>query len=169
MAQSVKNLPTMQETWVGFLGWEDPLEEGMAIHSSILAWRIPWTEDGPCQGYSPRSRKESDMTEWWLSTAQHKLRNMLLCFIFFLICTHTHRLFITFFGARWLAGPICPLPLQEGKSRCSCLISTAKWHSSCLHIRFLFYRLWSHCLVVLLTFHSLLISTFINILRLFDV
>ena len=64
MAQSVKNLPTMQETWVGFLGWEDPLEEGMAIHSSILAWRIPWTEDGPCQGYSPRSRKESDMTEW---------------------------------------------------------------------------------------------------------
>ena len=39
--QSVKNLPTMQETWVRFLGWEDPLEEGMATHSSILAWRIP--------------------------------------------------------------------------------------------------------------------------------
>ena len=41
MAQTVKNLPAMQETWVQFLGWEDPLEEGMAIHSNILAWRIP--------------------------------------------------------------------------------------------------------------------------------
>ena len=40
----VKNLPTMQETWVQSLGWEDPLEEGMETHSSILAWRIPWTE-----------------------------------------------------------------------------------------------------------------------------
>ena len=37
----VKNLPAMQETWVGYLGWEDPLEEGMATHSSILVWRIP--------------------------------------------------------------------------------------------------------------------------------
>ena len=37
----VKNPPTMQETWVQSLGWEDPLEEGMATHSSILAWRIP--------------------------------------------------------------------------------------------------------------------------------
>ena len=44
MPQMVKNLPTMQETWVQFLGWEDPLEKGMATHSSILAWRIPWTE-----------------------------------------------------------------------------------------------------------------------------
>ena len=41
----VKNLPTMQEIWVQSLGWEDPLEEGMATHSSILAWRIPWTEE----------------------------------------------------------------------------------------------------------------------------
>ena len=41
----VKNLPEMQETWVQSLDWEDPLEKGMAIHSSILAWRIPWTED----------------------------------------------------------------------------------------------------------------------------
>ena len=42
----VKNLPAMQENWVQFLGWEDPLEEGVATHSSILSWRIPWTE-GP--------------------------------------------------------------------------------------------------------------------------
>ena len=43
VAQLVKNLPVMQETWVQFLGWEDPLEKGKATHSSILAWRIPWT------------------------------------------------------------------------------------------------------------------------------
>ena len=41
VAQMVKNLPAMWETWVQSLGWEDPLEEGMATHSSILAWRIP--------------------------------------------------------------------------------------------------------------------------------
>ena len=43
MAQLVKNLPAMWETWVQSLSWEDPLEEGMATHSSILAWGIPWT------------------------------------------------------------------------------------------------------------------------------
>ena len=41
----VKNLPAMQETQVQSLGWEDPLERGMATHSSVLAWRIPWTEE----------------------------------------------------------------------------------------------------------------------------
>ena len=41
--QLVKNPPAMRETWVRSLGWEDPLEKGMATHSSILAWRIPWT------------------------------------------------------------------------------------------------------------------------------
>ena len=41
----VKNQPAMRETWVRSLGWEDPLEEGMATHSSIVAWRIPWTEE----------------------------------------------------------------------------------------------------------------------------
>ena len=45
MAQMVKNLPAMWETWVRSLDWEDPLEEGIATHSSILAWRIPWTEE----------------------------------------------------------------------------------------------------------------------------
>ena len=44
LAQMVKNLPGMWETQVRFLGWEDPLEKEMATHSSILAWRIPWTE-----------------------------------------------------------------------------------------------------------------------------
>ena len=45
VAQMVKNLPAVRETWVRSLGWEDPLEKGVATHSSILAWRIPWTEE----------------------------------------------------------------------------------------------------------------------------
>ena len=45
VAQTVKNLPVMQETWVQFLGWEDPLEEGMATHFSILGWKIPIDEE----------------------------------------------------------------------------------------------------------------------------
>ena len=56
----VKSLPAIQETWVWSLGQEDPLEKGMATHSSILAWRIPWTEG---MSYSPWSCKESDMTK----------------------------------------------------------------------------------------------------------
>ena len=45
MAQMVKNLPTMQEIWVQSLGWKDPLQKEMATHSSILAWRVPRTEE----------------------------------------------------------------------------------------------------------------------------
>ena len=45
VAQMVNNLPAMLDTWIRFLNGEDPLEKGMATHSSILAWRIPWTED----------------------------------------------------------------------------------------------------------------------------
>ena len=45
MTQTVKNLPAMRETWVQSLGWEDPLEKEMASHSSILARKIPWTEE----------------------------------------------------------------------------------------------------------------------------
>ena len=61
MAQWVKNLPAMQETWVQVLGGEDPLEQSMALHSSILAWKIPWTES--LAGYGPWGRKESDTTK----------------------------------------------------------------------------------------------------------
>jgi len=56
IAQLVKNLPAMHEIPVRFLGWEDPLEKGKAPHSSILAWRIPWT-------VCPWVHKEWDMTE----------------------------------------------------------------------------------------------------------
>ena len=45
VAQTVKRLPTMRETRVQFLGWDDPLEKEMTIHSSTLAWKIPWTEE----------------------------------------------------------------------------------------------------------------------------
>ena len=61
-ARTVKNLSAMQETQVRSLGQEDPLEEGMATHSSILAWRIPWTEE-PGGLSSPWGCTESDMTE----------------------------------------------------------------------------------------------------------
>ena len=61
VAQTVKNLPAMQETQVQSLGWEDPLEKEMAIHSSILAWRIPRTEDPG--GLPFMGHKESDTTE----------------------------------------------------------------------------------------------------------
>ena len=52
MAQLVKNPPAMQESWIQSLAWEDPLEKGMATHSSVLAWRIPW------------AYKKLDTTEW---------------------------------------------------------------------------------------------------------
>ena len=58
----VKKLPAMQETWVQSLGGEDPLEKGKATHSSVLTWKIPWTEE-PGVGYSPLGHKESDTTE----------------------------------------------------------------------------------------------------------
>ena len=75
----VKNPPAMQETWVRSQGWEDPLEKAMTTHSSILARRIPWTEE--LVGCSPWGRKQSGTTErltlntymrlfglpWWLS------------------------------------------------------------------------------------------------------
>ena len=62
VAQMVKSLPEMQETQVQSLGWEDPLEEEMATHFSILAWRIPWTEEpGGQQFMGSQSRIELSM------------------------------------------------------------------------------------------------------------
>ena len=75
----VKNPPAMQKTWVRSVGWEDPLEKGMATHSSILAWRIPWTEEP--DSYSPWSQKESDMTERLTLFTFHKhlIKNTYFC------------------------------------------------------------------------------------------
>ena len=64
VAQMVKNLPAMQETWVPSLGWDDPLEKGMATHSSILAWEIPQTEEPgrlPSMGSQRVGRDWSDL------------------------------------------------------------------------------------------------------------
>ena len=61
MAQMVKRLPAMWETWVRSLDWEEPLEKEMATHSSTLAWKIPWMEE--LVGYSKWDHKESDKTE----------------------------------------------------------------------------------------------------------
>ena len=60
VAQTVKRLPTMRETWVRSLGWEFPLEKEMATHSSTLTWKIPWTEE---PGRLQSMGSQSDMTE----------------------------------------------------------------------------------------------------------
>ena len=68
----------MQETQVWSLVWEDPMEKGMATHSSILAWRIPWTEE-PGGGYSPWIYKESDMIEQLILSLFILTPNILKC------------------------------------------------------------------------------------------
>ena len=65
MAQSVQNLPAMQETRVQSLGWEDPLEKEMGTLSSILAWRIPWTEK-PGGLQSGESQRATNISPVWL-------------------------------------------------------------------------------------------------------
>ena len=68
VAQTVKNLPAMQETWILSLGQEDSLEKEMATHSSILAWEIPWTEEpGRLQSMGPRVTNVTTKTHWWSS------------------------------------------------------------------------------------------------------
>ena len=78
MAHTVKNLPAMQETWVWSLDWEDPLEKGTATHSSILAWKIPWTKEPSGLQFmgSPRVRHD------WATntrTIQCTFKNVFLC------------------------------------------------------------------------------------------
>ena len=93
VAQSVKSLPAMQETWVQSLGREDPLEEEMATHSSVLAWRIPWTEE-PGRLQSMGSQ-QSDTTER--------------------LSTHTH-VFLTVLGLQCWVG-FSPVTGSRGYSR----------------------------------------------------
>ena len=72
VAQSVKNLPVVQETQVQFLGWEDPLEKEMATHSSILAWKISWTEEPDGLQSRGLQRVEHD---WVTNTYLHLLNH----------------------------------------------------------------------------------------------
>ena len=77
VTQMVKNLPAMQETWVWSLGWEDLLEEEMATHSSILAWRIPWTEEPGGLQSTGLQRVGHD---WTTNTFTFPLSGYLKCF-----------------------------------------------------------------------------------------
>ena len=74
LAQTLKNLPAVLETWVQSLGWEDRLEEGMATYFSVLVRRIPWKEElGSVQSMGPR---ESAMTEWHVNKQWSKMENL---------------------------------------------------------------------------------------------
>ena len=83
MAQVVKNLPAMQETQVQSLGQEDPLEKGMATHSSIHDWRIPWTEE-PASLQSMRSRR---VRHNWMTNTLIVDFTMLCLFVLITLCT----------------------------------------------------------------------------------
>jgi len=80
MTQTVKHLPTMWETWVRSLGWEDPPEKEMTTHSSTLAWKIPWTEEpGRLQSTRLQSRTRlSDFTFFLCLSFCHKKKEIML-------------------------------------------------------------------------------------------
>ena len=80
----VKNLPAMQETWVRSLGREDPLEKGMATHSGILAWRIPWIEE---PGRLPSMGSQRDTIKQLTLHFQNKYTHV---FILFILSTHVY-------------------------------------------------------------------------------
>ena len=82
MAQRVKHLPAMQETWVQSLGQEDPLEKEMATHSSILAWRTPWTEESV--RLQSMGSQESDMTERLTLSLSHFPISQAICLAFYI-------------------------------------------------------------------------------------
>ena len=80
VAQWVNSLPTMQESRVQSLGWEDPLEKEMAIHSSILAWKIPWTEDaGGLQSMGPQRSRHNWVPNTFTSLSNSELNIRYLC------------------------------------------------------------------------------------------
>ena len=83
VTQMVKSLPAVQDTRVQSLGQEGPLEKGMATHSSILVWKIPWTEESA--GPNPWGHKESDTTELLTHTHTHTRVCMRVR-----VCVHTH-------------------------------------------------------------------------------
>ena len=96
----VKNPPAMRETWVRSLGWEDPLEHGMTTHSSILAWRTPWTEEPG--GHRSQNHTGSDTTEQ-LSITQ---------------CTVVHTYLL---NPQYVPGPFVGTAASEVKVTQSCL------------------------------------------------
>ena len=85
VAQMVKNLPAMRETWVQFLGWEDPLEEGTAAHSIILAWSSPWTEEA---GWLQSMGSQRVRHDWVTTYTQHIHYEMTISINLITICPH---------------------------------------------------------------------------------
>ena len=69
-AQLVKNLPVIQETWVQSLGWKDTLEKGTATDSSILAWRIPWTEKTGRLQFMGVAKSQTQLTDFHITSVQ---------------------------------------------------------------------------------------------------
>ena len=119
LAQVVENLPTEQKTWVRSLSWEGPLEKGMATHSSMLAWRIPWTEEpGGLQSmesqrvrhdWSPQHSTEgleADVLVSAVVSEQMLLGLPLCCFV---AAALGHHVCLSLVQAAWPARP-CPLP-----------------------------------------------------------
>ena len=83
LAQTTKNLPAMQENWVRSLGWEAPLKKGMATHSSILAWKIPWTEE-PDGLQSPGLQRVRH--NWMTNTFTFTLSSQWVLHLILLVC-----------------------------------------------------------------------------------
>ena len=76
MAQLVKNPPVMWETWVQSLDWEDPLEKGKATHSSVLAWRTPWTVHGVAKSQTQLSNFHFSLNSVWVSLVAQPVKNL---------------------------------------------------------------------------------------------
>ena len=82
MAQLVKNLPARWETWVQSLGWEDPLEKGKATHSSIMAWRIPWTSPWGHKASGATKRLSLSLRKKLILTRYENIKTVQFLFIY---------------------------------------------------------------------------------------
>ena len=102
MPQTIKNLPALQETRVRSWGREDPLEKGMATHSSILAWRIPQTEEPGGLQFMGSQRVRHD----WVTKHTHRYT----FWIYFGVWSKTKMKFIFFFIKKWLSSYLVPFP-----------------------------------------------------------
>ena len=111
VAQTVKRLPTMQDTWVWSLGWEAPLEKEMATHSSTLAWRIPWTEE-PCRLQSVGSQRVGH--NWATSLPSTSFLPYKLCkyleIIMYLSRGHLVLLLVSIWAKEYALNPVKNLP-----------------------------------------------------------
>ena len=126
----VKNLLAMQETWVWPLGWEQPLEKGMAIHSSILAWRIPWTEEpGGLQSMGSQ-RVGHDWSDWHFHYVTEG-RGLRQCFYSMKISIRNPPSYLYWCMVFHPKGPPRPGNLREQ----ICIFAPESWNHSLVKIR----------------------------------